>query len=181
MLVGLVEKVGPQLKSLTIEFYFLGATVLRALIPGIRKCTSLQSVLFRVHRKIHFGSAFWSDTGRIIGKNIEKLHLQSKHASHEEWTSIFHEVALGCPVLKDVKFFPLVSAGLEENFVKFLEKLGKQLVNISLDGISPGMFPRIAKECPNLRGRCTVDTIQNLKGLENIVEDVAIHLDESSD
>lgn len=91
---------------------------------------------------------------------------------------IFDEIINYCPVLKEVQFFHRVPSSLEEHFVSFLEKLGKQLVNASLTGISMGSRPRIAEKCPNLRGRCTVSSIGILEDLEEIAED--LHLQQFS-
>lgn len=131
-LVVLFEKIGPQLESLSIDSYLADDKVTRSVLRSVRNCTSLKYLKIIDLNDNRFGSKFWLDTGRIIGKNIEKLHLVLSPEEYE-WLLFFNKIIKCCLALKDVRFGRRTPVRLEEHFINFLCKLGTQFLNVSFN------------------------------------------------
>lgn len=86
--------------------------------------------------------------------------------------------------MKHVYFLSGGPASLEEEYIKFLVKLGKQLVNVQYGGITTGVLSRLAEKCPDLRERFSFERAEDLKELINAagkVTDLDLHSDDTVD
>jgi len=172
-MVDFFGKVGPTLEFLTITSYSCDENSVGFVMEGVRKCTFIKSLTVLGRFSMSFGE-FWSSVGGNIGKNIVKLRISVKDIPEEEWPKILDEIIKFCPFLEDVELTP--PATQEHHYVRFLRNLGKQLAFASFDGISSELFPRIEEECPYLRGKLSVMSSYNLKGLENILGELFMDL-----